>query len=133
MLRLVLSLRKGYVGSSLSARPCQLVLDRAEAPGLPQTKAPVVRPSSAGSGPMYPFAKHLALPIVGVGCGYPGSRSHSEHLRLDDFKGIECSGCSSVTWAHERDTVRSGGVPLRAARIHYAEARSHITWQSGVY
>ena len=52
---------------------------------------PVVYPNSAGSGPMYPFVEHLALPIVGVGCGYPGSRIHSpnEHLRLDDFdKGV---------------------------------------------
>jgi acetylornithine deacetylase/succinyl-diaminopimelate desuccinylase-like protein len=38
---------------------------------------PTVYPNSAGSGPMYPFIEVLGLPVVGIGCGYPGSRIHS--------------------------------------------------------
>ncbi len=50
-------------------------------------REPVVYPSVAGSGPMYPFVAHLGAPIVGLGCGYPGSRVHSpnEHVRVVDF------------------------------------------------
>lgn len=48
---------------------------------------PVVYPSVAGSGPMHPFVEHLGVPVVGLGCGYPGSRVHSpnEHVRIADF------------------------------------------------
>lgn len=48
---------------------------------------PVVYPSVAGSGPMHPFVEHLGVPVVGLGCGYPGSRVHSpnENVRLADF------------------------------------------------
>ena len=54
--------------------------------------APTLYPNSPGSGPMYPFVEVLGLPVVGVGCGYPGSRIHSpnEHLRVADFgKGVQ--------------------------------------------
>jgi acetylornithine deacetylase/succinyl-diaminopimelate desuccinylase-like protein len=49
--------------------------------------APVVYPNMAGSGPMYPFLKHLGASIAGFGIGYPGSRVHSpnEHIRLSDL------------------------------------------------
>jgi acetylornithine deacetylase/succinyl-diaminopimelate desuccinylase-like protein len=49
---------------------------------------PVVYPNSAGSGPMHPFVEVLGLPVVGIGCAYPGSRIHSpnEHMRLADFQ-----------------------------------------------
>lgn len=48
---------------------------------------PVVYPSVAGSGPMHPFVKHLGVPVVGLGCSYPGSRVHSpnEHVMVADF------------------------------------------------
>ncbi len=48
---------------------------------------PVVYPSVAGSGPMHPFVEHLGVPVVGLGCSYPGSRVHSpnEHIRVADF------------------------------------------------
>lgn len=48
---------------------------------------PVVLPNSAGSGPIHPFVEGLGLPVVGIGCGYPGSRIHGpdEHLRIRDF------------------------------------------------
>ena len=52
---------------------------------------PVLYPNSASSGPMYPVTHLLGAPVVGLGCGYPGSRIHSpnEHPRLDLFeKGI---------------------------------------------
>lgn len=49
---------------------------------------PVVYPSVAGSGPMHPFVKHLGVPVVGMGCGHPGSRVHSpnENVRVADFE-----------------------------------------------
>lgn len=49
---------------------------------------PVVMPNSPGSGPIHPFVAGLGLPVVGLGCGYPGSRIHGpdEHMRLDDFE-----------------------------------------------
>lgn len=48
---------------------------------------PVVLPNSAGSGPIHPFVAGLGVPVVGIGCGYPGSRIHSpdEHVRIADF------------------------------------------------
>jgi acetylornithine deacetylase/succinyl-diaminopimelate desuccinylase-like protein len=51
-------------------------------------QAPVVYPNSAGSGPIHPFVEVLGVPVVGVGCGYPGSNIHgpNEHLRLPDFQ-----------------------------------------------
>lgn len=50
-------------------------------------EAPVVTPNSAGSGPIHPFVEGLGVPVVGIGCGYPGSRIHgpNEHVRLADF------------------------------------------------
>ncbi|AEB11532.1 M20/M25/M40 family metallo-hydrolase [Marinithermus hydrothermalis] len=53
---------------------------------------PVLYPNMPGSGPMHPFAHGLGVPVVGIGCGYPGSRVHSpnEHLRLADLeRGIQ--------------------------------------------
>lgn len=51
-------------------------------------REPVAYPNSAGSGPMHPFLEHLGLPVVGLGCGHPGSRAHSpnENVRLADFE-----------------------------------------------
>lgn len=48
---------------------------------------PVVLPNSAGSGPMHPFVVGLGVPVVAIGCGYPGSRIHApdEHVRIADF------------------------------------------------
>lgn len=50
-------------------------------------QSPVVYPGVAGSGPMHPFVHHLDVPVVGLGCSYPGSRVHSpnEHIRAHDF------------------------------------------------
>jgi len=51
-------------------------------------REPVVQPNTPSSGPMYPFVHFLGLPVVGIGCGYPGSRIHApnEHLRWGDFE-----------------------------------------------
>ncbi|MDX2005089.1 MAG: M20/M25/M40 family metallo-hydrolase [Meiothermus sp.] len=50
-------------------------------------REPVVYPNMAGSGPMHPFVHHLGAPVIGLGCGYPGSRIHSpnEHVVIQNF------------------------------------------------
>ena len=50
-------------------------------------KEPVVVPMVGGSGPMAYFTGILKLPVVSVGCSFPGSRKHApdEHVRIDDF------------------------------------------------
>ncbi len=53
---------------------------------------PVIYPTSAGSGPMYPLCQALGIPAVSAGCGYHDSRAHApnENIRLADyFEGIE--------------------------------------------
>lgn len=49
---------------------------------------PVYHVSSAGTGPMYPVAEALRVPIVSAGSGYYGSRAHApdEHVRLADLE-----------------------------------------------
>ncbi|MGQ9572845.1 MAG: M20/M25/M40 family metallo-hydrolase [Dehalococcoidia bacterium] len=48
---------------------------------------PVIIPSMAGTGPLYPFVKTLGLPTADCGIGYPESRAHApdENIRLTDF------------------------------------------------
>ncbi|MCJ7509525.1 MAG: M20/M25/M40 family metallo-hydrolase, partial [Dehalococcoidia bacterium] len=48
---------------------------------------PVIIPSMAGTGPLCPFVKTLALPTTDCGIGYPESRIHApdENIRLADF------------------------------------------------
>jgi acetylornithine deacetylase/succinyl-diaminopimelate desuccinylase-like protein len=48
---------------------------------------PIVRVSSAGTGPAAPFADVLRVPFATAGCAYPGSRAHApdENIRIDDF------------------------------------------------
>ncbi len=50
-------------------------------------REPVLIPSMAGTGPLYPFAKTLGLPTADFGVGYPESRFHApdENIRLADF------------------------------------------------
>ncbi len=50
--------------------------------------APVVSPTQGGSGPMYPFKKHLDLSFVSFGVGYWDSSNHApnENIRLKDYK-----------------------------------------------
>jgi acetylornithine deacetylase/succinyl-diaminopimelate desuccinylase-like protein len=48
---------------------------------------PVLMPSMAGTGPLYPFVNTLGLPTADVGVGYPEARIHApdENIRLADF------------------------------------------------
>jgi acetylornithine deacetylase/succinyl-diaminopimelate desuccinylase-like protein len=48
---------------------------------------PVVSPTMAGTGPLYPFAETLGLATADCGVGYPESRIHApdENIRLADF------------------------------------------------
>jgi acetylornithine deacetylase/succinyl-diaminopimelate desuccinylase-like protein len=50
-------------------------------------KEPVVVPSMAGTGPLYPFLAGLGLPVFDFGVGYPDSRIHApdENVRVEDF------------------------------------------------
>lgn len=47
-----------------------------------------ISPTSAGTGPMYDLGHTLGVPIVSIGGGYWGSRSHApdENIRLADFE-----------------------------------------------
>ena len=49
---------------------------------------PIVRVSSAGTGPAAPFRDVLKVPFGTAGCGYPGSRGHApdENVRIEDFE-----------------------------------------------
>jgi len=48
---------------------------------------PAIVPLAGGSGPMAFFVELLKMPIVSIGCSYPGARKHApnEHVRLGDF------------------------------------------------
>jgi acetylornithine deacetylase/succinyl-diaminopimelate desuccinylase-like protein len=50
-------------------------------------RQPILIPSMAGTGPLYPFVKTLGLPTADFGVGYPESRFHApdENIRLPDF------------------------------------------------
>jgi len=51
-------------------------------------KAPVIVPTMAGTGPLYPFVGILGLPNADCGIGYPGARIHApnENIRIEDFQ-----------------------------------------------
>ncbi len=56
---------------------------------------PVIYPTMAGSGPMYPLSEALTIPAVLAGIGYPGANVHApnENIRLADyFEGIRYIG-----------------------------------------
>ncbi|MBI3913257.1 MAG: M20/M25/M40 family metallo-hydrolase [Chloroflexi bacterium] len=55
-------------------------------------KEPVVYPTMAGSGPMYPLCQALGIPAVSAGVGWHDSRAHApdESVRIADyFEGME--------------------------------------------
>ena len=55
----------------------------------------VIRPSSAGSGPMYLMTEYLGIPTVSFGVGHDGSNRHApnENIFLADYiDGIKCAG-----------------------------------------
>ncbi len=51
-------------------------------------KEPVILPTMAGTGPLYPFVTTLGLPTADIGIGYPDAAIHApnEHIRLADFR-----------------------------------------------
>jgi acetylornithine deacetylase/succinyl-diaminopimelate desuccinylase-like protein len=56
---------------------------------------PVIYPTMAGSGPMYPLSEALGIPAILAGIGYPGANAHApnENIRLADyFEGISFVG-----------------------------------------
>jgi acetylornithine deacetylase/succinyl-diaminopimelate desuccinylase-like protein len=76
-----------------SERPARTPMDHpfvslvSEAARQVYGQEPVIIPSMAGTGPLYPFVKTLALPTTDCGIGYPESRMHApdENIRLADF------------------------------------------------
>jgi acetylornithine deacetylase/succinyl-diaminopimelate desuccinylase-like protein len=71
-----------------------LVAVAAEACRIVYGREPVVTPTMAGTGPLYPFVTTLGLPVADIGIGYPDAAIHApnENIRLADFlagtKGI---------------------------------------------
>jgi len=51
-------------------------------------REPIVVPSMAGTGPLYPFVATLGLPTADIGIGYPEARIHApdENIRIEDFQ-----------------------------------------------
>ncbi len=55
-------------------------------------KEPILHPSSAASGPMYPFMQSVGAPVLAMGIGNVGGRVHAPNeniLRRDFEKGVE--------------------------------------------
>lgn len=71
--------------SDLNAAVVRAVVNSAEMIyGVP----PIVYPTMAGTGPMYPLCQAFGTPVTsGVGCGYHGSLIHApnENIRLADY------------------------------------------------
>ncbi len=49
---------------------------------------PVIIPTMAGTGPLYPFLRTMGLPTADCGIGYPDNRIHApdENIRVGDFQ-----------------------------------------------
>ena len=50
-------------------------------------REPLIVPTMAGTGPLYPFVATLGLPTADIGIGYPDTRIHApdENIRIEDF------------------------------------------------
>ena len=48
---------------------------------------PLIVPTMAGTGPLYPFIETLGLPVADCGIGYQDARIHApdENIRIEDF------------------------------------------------
>jgi acetylornithine deacetylase/succinyl-diaminopimelate desuccinylase-like protein len=89
--------QKGYgdveVRCLSAERPARTPIDHSfvglvcEAARQVYSQEPVIIPSMAGTGPLYPFVETLGLPTADIGVGYPESRMHApdENIRLADF------------------------------------------------
>ena len=51
-------------------------------------REPLIVPTMAGTGPLYPFVATLGLPTADIGIGYPDTRIHApdENIRIKDFR-----------------------------------------------
>ena len=80
-------------GEEVARSPLDSAIVRAalEAMKAVYPNEPVVYPTSAGSGPMYPLCQALGIPAVSAGCGWHDGRAHApnESVRIEDyFEGI---------------------------------------------
>jgi len=79
-----------------SSPDASIVRAAVEAARVVYGQDPVVYPSAAGSGPMYPLSQALGIPVVsGVGVGHAQSRIHApnENIRLSDyFESVKFTG-----------------------------------------
>ncbi len=51
-------------------------------------REPLIVPTMAGTGPLYPFVSTLGLATADIGIGYPDTRIHApdENIRIEDFR-----------------------------------------------
>ena len=51
-------------------------------------REPLIVPTMAGTGPLYPFVATLGLATADIGIGYPDTRIHApdENIRIEDFR-----------------------------------------------
>jgi acetylornithine deacetylase/succinyl-diaminopimelate desuccinylase-like protein len=59
-----------------------------QAVGDAYDREPIIVPTMAGTGPLYPFVATLGLPTADIGIGYPETRIHApdENIRIEDFR-----------------------------------------------
>ena len=93
-------------------------------------RAPLVHPSSAASGPMASFTSGLGLPVVALGCGYPGSAAHApdENIRVADFvEGTKLIALLIARMA-EADFAAARAAPPPAALMEAASPDEEGPW-----
>ena len=89
-----IEIRLTETGEEVARSPLDSAIVRAayEATKAVNPNEPVIVPTSAGSGPMYPLCQALGIPAVCAGVGWYDSRAHApnESIRLADyFEGIQ--------------------------------------------
>lgn len=76
-------------GEEVARSPLDSAIVRAAVAAAKEVYAsdPIVYPTMAGSGPMYPLCQALGIPAVSAGCGWHDSRAHApnESIRLADY------------------------------------------------
>lgn len=88
-----IEIRLTETGEEVARSPLDSAIVRAafEATKAVYPNEPVIVPTSAGSGPMYPLCQALGIPAVCAGVGWYDSRAHApnESIRIADyFQGI---------------------------------------------
>lgn len=76
-------------GEEVARSPLDSPIVRAaiDAANAVYANAPIIYPTAAGSGPMYPLCQALGIPAVNAGCGWYDSRAHApnENVRIEDY------------------------------------------------